>query len=80
MNFYANLNTNKHLIDMQITQFLTVTNSYTASPYDITLQQKIGWLQITIEKALVHKGVDGRGTVRAIMGGFVCEMTFQTKD
>lgn len=80
MNFNANLNNRKHLIHMQITHFLIVINSYTASRYDITLQQKTGWLEITIEKALVHKGVDGRGTVKAIKGGTACEMTFQAKD
>lgn len=30
--------------------FLNVENSYTASHYEITLQQKIGWLENVIQK------------------------------
>lgn len=65
---------------MQIKHFLNVENSYTASHYEITLQQKIGWLENVIQKALVHKRVDGRDTVSVTMGGSVYEMTFRTMD
>lgn len=65
---------------MQIKHFVNVENSYTASHYEITLQQKIGWLENVIQKAPVHKRVDGRDTVSATMGGSVYEMTFHTMD
>lgn len=65
---------------MQIKHFLNVQNSYTASHYEITLQQKIGWLENVIQKAPVHKRVDGRDTVSVTMGGSEHEMTFLTTD
>lgn len=68
------------LIVMQIMHFLNVENSHTASHYEITLQQKIGWLENVIQKALAHKKVDGRDTVSVTMGGSVYEMTFHTMD
>lgn len=63
---------------MQIKHFLNVENSYTASHYEITLQQKIGWLENVIQEAVVHKKVDGRDTVSVTMVGSVYEMTFHT--
>lgn len=53
---------------MQIKHFLNVENSYTASHYEITLQQKIGWLENVIQKTLVNKRIDGRDTVNITMG------------
>ena len=70
----------KSVIVMQIKHFLNVENSYTASHYEITLQQKIGWLENVIQKAPVHKGVDGRDTVSVTMGGSVHEMTVHAID
>lgn len=65
---------------MQIMHFVNEENSYTASHYEITLQQKISWLENVIQKAVVHKGDDGRDAVSATMGGIVYEMTFHTMD
>ncbi len=42
---------------------MIVENSYTASHYEITLQQKISWLENVIQKAVEYKWVDGRNTV-----------------
>jgi len=64
---------------MQIKHFLNVLNSYTASHYEITLQQKIRWPENAIEKAMVHKEYDGWGTVSATMGRIVYAITFHTK-
>lgn len=38
------------------------------------------WLENVIQKALVHKTVDGRDTVSVTMGGSVYEMTSHTMD
>lgn len=47
-----------------------------ASHYEITLQQKMGWLENVTQTVLVYK----RDTVGVTMGGGVYEMTFYTMD
>lgn len=42
---------------MQIKHFVNVENGYTASHYEITLQQKIGWLENVIQKGWCTKGL-----------------------